>query len=180
MFRNLRRYFYQYFLNKELKHFTREAEVTNLKEAQYIGILFNATDGTNLSIIRDYVKKLTQQKKKVKVLAFVDEKNPNTDLEFKVFSRKNINWHLNPKGDEVQSFMKEPFDLLVNAFLEESEPMEYIAAFSKAKFKVGPYFADKTYCFDMMISKGEGDLLTNWLDRSDNFLMKLNSTEAVA
>ena len=60
------------------------------------------------------MEKMKRQNKKVKLLGFFNEKLKSSDFPFQHFDKKQLDWALRPKSEEVDGFCKEPFDLLIN------------------------------------------------------------------
>jgi hypothetical protein len=110
---------------------------------QDIGIIYNATEYVSFEIIRNLVKELSHDSRKITVLGYVDSKNVIDSYlyrkGFDFFSRIELNWYYKPISPVVNQFIQEQFDLLINLSLEEHYPIQYITAMSKATFKSGKY-----------------------------------------
>ena len=63
--------------------------------------------------------------------------NKNDEASFKHFSEKNINWSGNFTEPTFQSFLEQPFDLLIGYFNTNHLYLEKAVFHSKATFKVG-------------------------------------------
>ena len=93
------------------------------------------------------------------MLGFYNIPKSAINFAFPYFNKKNLNWHLEPTGDEVEIFIDRKLDILVNAYIDENLPLEYISALSQARFRIGHYVKEKTYAYDFMIDlKGKNDL----------------------
>lgn len=141
-------------LSGRLKGQHRVPVVCNIREAQRIGIIYNATEYVSFEIIRNLVKDLTRDSVKVNVLGFVDSKNLIDNYlyrkGFDFFSKNELNWYLKPVSPVVEEFIKEPFDILINLSIEDHYPIRYITALSTASFKAGKFDANDIY-LDFMI-----------------------------
>ena len=156
---NLRRKAHFYFLRKELKFHEVPRKVVNLSHAREIGILFDASDTDRTAIVNSFADALRKERKKVVLLGFYDFPKPALNVNFPSFNRKSVNWHFEPNGALVEEFIARKFDILINAYIDESLPLEYVSAFSQASFRVGHYDKQKTYAYDFMIDmKGDRDL----------------------
>jgi len=128
--------------------------VCNIKDANNIGIIYNATEYVSFEIIRSLVKELSHDSRKVTVLGYVDSKKLIDHYlyrkGFDFFSKNELNWYYRPVSSVVEQFIKEPFDLLINLSLEDYFPIRYITALSPATFKAGRYSPDDIY-LDFMI-----------------------------
>lgn len=170
MLQKLQDFFYAQHLQSRLKKHGVRHQVVNFQRARFIGILFDGTDEYNVTAVVNYVHKLKKRKLKVNMLGFVDAKQMTENMSFMAFSRKEINWYKKPTHHMPVEFTGKEFDILINAHTAESAPLEYIATFSNAKFRVGPYLEDnKTHCFDFMIRTSNEDL-ADFLEEVDHYL----------
>jgi hypothetical protein len=151
---NFRTYVGRRVLNSYLANKVRTPVVCNINEAKHIGILYNATESVSFEIIRNLVKELAHDSRKVTVLGYVDSKNLIDNYlyrkGFDFFSKNELNWYSKPISSVVDQFIKEPFDLLINLSLENYFPIRYITALSSAAFKTGRFSPDDTI-LDFMI-----------------------------
>ncbi|MEO1257367.1 MAG: hypothetical protein AAFZ15_01170 [Bacteroidota bacterium] len=143
-----------------------------LENAKSIGVLFDATALEERNIVLQFAEKMKHQSKKVKLLGYFDEKLKSSDFPFLYFDKKQLDWAFRPKSEEVNAFSKEPFDLLVNISKKTILPLDYIAAYSKARFRVGP-FTENTFCYDLMIDIDEKKGLTAFLNQVLHYLGKM-------
>lgn len=142
----------------KLKHFdlesNRKRAVFNLKTANRITILFNATEPENIQKVNEFVKTISIGKKIVSAMGFVNEQNISFEhmstLHFDYFSNKDLNWYGKPQGMVIDNFIKEDYDILIDLTLTKSYPLTYMAVASPAKFKVGRCRADISV-FDLSI-----------------------------
>ncbi|NBC83614.1 MAG: hypothetical protein GVY19_09550 [Bacteroidetes bacterium] len=129
-------------------------EIVNLEDARKIGVVFNATHSVNFDVIRQFVKKLTKQKKEISILGYVHSKKIIDHYlyrkGFDFFTRKDLNWHYKPKDEAINDFVKQSFDILINLSLEDYLPIQYVLVRSNARFKVSCYFENAQFA-DMFI-----------------------------
>jgi hypothetical protein len=144
-----------YVLNKHIKDQNRKVHSCNLREAKSIGVLFDATHPFSFDIVKDLVKNLSITAREVTVLGYVDSKQMIDHYlyrkGFEFFTHNHLNWYYKPESVAVTEFLKKEFDILLNLSLEQSYPITYILALSKAKFKAGRYFNDEEH-LDFMIN----------------------------
>ncbi|MFM7218403.1 MAG: DUF6913 domain-containing protein [Bacteroidota bacterium] len=165
----------RYRFRKELRKNQVVHDTVGFEEAKKIGILYNATDEADYEVIKEYVKKLrSEHKKDVLAMGFVDRKKmpasqfPQYGLDF--FCKKDLDFRMIPKDPIVHNFIQEPFDILVNLNAERCFPLQYIAALSQARFRVGRYDRRTVDCYDMMINlKGDPGIRT-MIDEIETFL----------
>jgi hypothetical protein len=141
-------------LASRLKDQSRKPVICNIESAQHIGIIYNATEYVSFEIIRNLVRDLAQDSRKITVLGYVDSKKLIDHYlyrkGFDFFSRNDLNWYSKPVSSVVNHFMTEPFDILINLSLEDYYPIRYITALSPAAFKAGKYAPDEMH-LDFMI-----------------------------
>ncbi len=146
-------------IRKRLQNHHVTHSTVSFSQAKKIGILFEASDIENYGIVRKYAESYKSKGKQVKILGYINNKNPNTSVGFDFFSKKEINWMLKPKAHVVDQFINQEFDILINAYLEPVIPLLYISTFSKAQLRVGIYYPDHLNVADMMITiNGEANL----------------------
>jgi hypothetical protein len=141
-------------LIRKLRNQKRAPALCSIEEARNIGIIYNATEYISFEIIRNLVKELSSDSRKVTVLGYVDSKKLIDHYlyrkGFDFFSKNELNWYSRPVSSVVDNFIKEPFDLLINLSLEDHYPIRYITALSPAVLKAGRYHPDEKH-LDFMI-----------------------------
>ncbi len=163
LFKGLRKSVAAKMLSGELKRKRTKRETVTFEEAHKIGLLFVAHRIDELETIREFIAELEQQGKKVGALGYVDitnfEKNnadSYTDLDF--FYPRDVTWLYKPSGRNVHRFIKTDFDMLISLNCLNAFPLNYIAGFSKARFRVGQYHRDHLISYDFMIDTKTRDL----------------------
>jgi hypothetical protein len=141
-------------LNARLNATDRNAVACNINQASSIGILFNATEQVSFEIVKELVKNLSIKNREIEVLGYVDTKQLIDHYlyrkGFDFFTRKQLNWYYKPMAENVEDFIKKPFDLLLDLSLDNPFPLKYIVTYSQAKFKAGRY-SDRCNYLDLMI-----------------------------
>lgn len=162
MIKQIQRWLHFYFLRKVARQHLAPRKTINLTDSNEIGILFDASDPDQVSMINLFADSLKKERKHVVLLGYYDQPKRAINFNFSYFNRKNLNWHLKPGGDVVDEFLNRKFDILINAYSKENLPLEYISAMSQASFRMGAYNKEKTYAYDFMVDmKDENDL--RWL-----------------
>ncbi len=146
----------------------------NFADARTVGLLFDGTDLAQRERVIKFGKELEKQGKKVRLLGLMRTKEDTSNIAFPTFNLKDLDLALLPsKSSEAQDFMQREFDVLLNLTLTETIPLEYIAALSKAKFRVGPV-TDKTVCYELMIDVSKNKTLDAFIKQAMLFLGKMN------
>jgi hypothetical protein len=156
---------------------TGQRKKVNFESTQSIGLLFDATNRDKRQAVLKYADQLGKQGKKVRLLGFVDVKEEPKDLSFPFFFRKDIDWAQRPIGDKVEGFLKTSFDMLITLDPQPQAHCEYIAALSRAHFKIGPS-TENTYCHDLMIEVANKNNLSDFIREMETLLTKTNIKHA--
>src|SRR5438045_5984489 len=128
MLKQFQRWLHFYFLNRQLRSRRTERGTMKLADAADIGILFDASDPDKVSLVNNFADSLKKQKKRIVMLGYYDTPKRAINFNFSYFNRKDINWFLEPRGDTVKDFISKKFDVLINAYLDESLTLEYVSA----------------------------------------------------
>lgn len=175
----LRSRFGNFKLQKELKGLKREHRFLNLKDAKRIGILFDGSEEGLLKEIDYFIKSFEKNNKNITALGYWDKKeikdNPIRKFGYDYFTRSDVNWFLIPNHTIVKEFIYSDFDILINVNTENSFPLQYVAAMSKATMRVGKYFADSSHYYDLMIyQKSPTNNLKNYFEQVNHYLNIIN------
>ena len=159
MLKKIQRWFYFYFLKRKMNHPEPPRKTVSLGDANEIGILFDATNPDEVSLINQFADSLKKEKKKTILLGYYDQPKRAINFNFSYFNKKDLNWHYQPHGVVIDEFVGRKFDILINAYAKENLPLEFVSAVSHAAFRMGIYDKQKTYAYDFMVDmKGEDDL----------------------
>ncbi len=137
MFESIKKLFFLKALRQSLAAHKRQRVVYAIKNAKTIGILFNAGNEKLRREVLQVVQMLEKQHKKVHLLGFIDSKAAETNLSFKTFTKKEINWKGIPEGEVITQFTREKFDLLICFNPDGLAPLDWTAAISNAAMKTG-------------------------------------------
>lgn len=164
----------EYLLRKEHASVKRRVKASSLETAETVALLFDATNAEDFEVIKKFIKKLKESKKKVKALGYYDAKEipvmMPSKLEYDFFTRKQLNWHLKPNDVVVDNFIKEPFELLINLSMDHRMPLLYVLALSHASFKVGASHPRYLNYYDFMIDLPEQTSLSEYLSLLEKYL----------
>ncbi|MEL6925503.1 MAG: hypothetical protein AAFO94_15765, partial [Bacteroidota bacterium] len=133
-------------------------------KAKSFGVLFDATNIESREIVDRYVELLKRSGKSVSLLGFLNEKEMQPNFPFKHFSKKEIDFSYRPKSPDANAFMDQSFDVLLNLYLKPTLTLEYIAALSKATFRVGPV-SNNTDCYDLMVQTDQQKDLRHFIQQ---------------
>ncbi|HOZ90098.1 MAG TPA: hypothetical protein PKX59_04190 [Bacteroidia bacterium] len=177
--KNTKKRFGEYFLKKESEGLYRNKEAMNFSKAKNIGILFDATVEEDFDLVKKYIKFLKDSKKRVRSFGYYNTKEipamQYAKLEVDFFTKKQVNWHLKPSDPLITNFTEEEFDILINFTVHQCLPLVYIAALSKAKFKIGKHFPKYEMYYDLLLEVEEGKSLKYFMRNVDVYLNMINA-----
>ncbi len=153
-----------------------DRKFVGFEKAQSIGLLFDATDLNQREIVFQYADQLSKKGKRVRLLGFFDSKLEDPNFTFKYFNRKQLDWAGRPHGEQVQEFVQQPFDLLLNLDTQPKPPAEYVCAQSKAHLRIGPV-TNHTFCYELMIDISGSNNLHTFIQQMESILAKTNSRQ---
>jgi hypothetical protein len=183
VFKNIKLAIAKNSLQKELKNVpvTRNAQMFSFANFRSVGILFDATNAEDFELVKRYVVYLREHRKKVKVLGYFSTKEipalTYSKLEYDFFTSKELTWYGKPVAVAAQNFAAEEFDLLMDLNIHDHFPLHYLAAKSKAAFKVGKFKEEDTPVYDMMIDSDNTKTLKYFLRQVDIYISMLNKQE---
>lgn len=175
MWQSVQMLFYHYYMKQRLQQHRAQHKTITLQDANSIGILFDATKEENAVWVRRFASELEKQKKHVNLLGFINSANAQEQTAYPSFSRKEVTWYLQPAHHIPNDFLEKPFDILINACITELATLEYIATFSNAKFRIAPYFENKTHCADLFICLKNTDALPDFLRKTLHYLQMIKT-----
>lgn len=79
----------------------------------------------------------------ISILVFKNRIKKNEILDYSYFSFKDLNWNAAFDKEEVNNFVNQKFDLLINYYDTEKSALLLLTHLSKANFKIGFASVDK-------------------------------------
>jgi len=159
-------YFYLRFKNKKLA----ERQPISLKNAQHIGIIFQAENIQQNDSILAFSKKLKELHKDVQLLGYMPKREFGFQYPFPFISNKETSWYGKPGGGTSGFFTRSPFDLMINFCSEDCLPLEYISAVSDAKFRVGFNKDINNANYDLILISNEKQNISNLIQNLEKYL----------
>jgi len=162
-----------YFLQKMMLKLEHRRHPIPFEAAHSVGVLFDATEPDHRNQILPFIDALKKKGKQVSPIAFFNNKQDTSAFSFKGFNKNSIDWLGRPKKNILEQYSDKPFDTLICIYQGECLPIEYVAALSRAHFRVGPY-TNNTYCYDLIIDTTKNSSITHFLKEVDFYLHKIN------
>lgn len=124
---------------------------TPYSEAIHIGILFTVEDRQKHEHIKELIKSLERDGKKVTALCFLPDNRENYEFKFNYYTKADVSFWGNLTSSDALNFSDVAFDFL---YCLDQQPNIFILnviARSKAKCRIGPNFSEGKSYFEMMI-----------------------------
>jgi hypothetical protein len=167
-----------YFLNRELKRFSRNKKLINYRDIKNIGILYTLDSESTYNKVSVFVEKMRKDNKKLKALGFIKNKKISNKflpkLSFDFFSENDLNWYKKLDNKYVKDFINKEFDLLINIDFDNIFPLKYITAKSKASLKTGLFNNQNSKYFDLMIKMDNDKDLDEFFNQVIHYLSVIN------
>lgn len=126
-------------------------QALNFLQLQKIAILFDASSASNTEAILAYAKNLQKMKKEVQLLAYYPENELPEGLPYEAFSHKELNWAAVPKGEQIDGFLGQKYDLLIALYAGEQLALDFLLQAAPCKMRLGFFDEERTNQFDLMV-----------------------------
>ena len=169
-----------YFFEKEKQKRLGDAAVRNThfkrQHTNHYGLLLDAGQVDHRQIVLHFAEDLRKAGNRVKILGYIDGRADQVTLPFDVFTsadRYKISGV--PRSPIVESFMEQPFDVLINMSIHYNhKALEYIAAVSRATFRIGPWYHHMQQSpYDLCLDAGSSATLQEWITELMHTLEKI-------
>ena len=156
-------------------------EFIGLDHARSVAVLYMANKKENVEKVKAFGQKIADMNKDIHMLGLL----PNKKLEslkeaypgMRFISKNELSWYKVPKNLPSSRFIKNDFDILINLYLKESLPLQYISSLSKAKFRIGHYREKNLYCNDFLIDLNGAKDLDSLIELVEYFISKKQNDE---
>jgi hypothetical protein len=166
-------------LKNNLKSRYRKRFFHNFNTAKTVGLLFDATDHSIYETARSFSKFFAERKIKLTGLGFADSKEVMNFYQyytgFNFFTLKDTNWQGIPRNHNVNDFMNEKVDILIDIHFADNFQLDYINAMSEAEFKIGPY-SSNVQQYDFMIDISSNPSAEFFCDQVIHYLNIINNS----
>jgi Family of unknown function (DUF6913) len=180
LFGNLRIRAGRSMLKGKLSRIARKPHYVNFYNIKTIGIVWDATKSEDFAILNRFYQKMSEHGKKVTIIGYFPGKIlPDLYVANRILTclkRTEVDFFFRPDTAEVQSFIKQKFDVLIDINFRGQFTLEYITSLSQASLKVGLSDPDPVSSpFDLMISLKSPVNTENYLGQVLHYLEMINS-----
>lgn len=176
MLGSIRTYFFEKEKKKRIQSAISVKTGFQLNKKNHFGLLIDAADVDNRQIVSLFAEELRRKGNRVKILGFIDGKMEGMGLSFDVITSSDLSRVAKiPNSLVAESFMDQPFDILINLSIHQNhKALEYIASVSKATFRVGPWYPHHgQHPYDLCVDAGTTATLKEWINELMSTLQKI-------
>lgn len=181
MLTKLRTLFFPRLLRNTLAAQRRRRKAHTIDSAQTIGVLFDASvEPDRIDVLHfEQTLKAMLPRKKVRLLGFVDSDHLLGQTLFPQFTQKDLRWNGKPAGAAIDTFISEPFDLLVCLNNRDIPGLAWAAAAAEASMKIGTP-TKLPHDYDMILETPADKGIQFFVDQLELYLNKIIPTEQYA
>jgi hypothetical protein len=172
----IRTYFFEKEKEKRLSGAGRRISQYKKDRKNHFGILLDASLTDVRAEVIAFAERLRKEGHRVKILGYVDGRPERVSMPFDFFTSADIHKvSMIPKSPEVETFIEQPFDVLINLSIRQNhKSLEYISAVSRASFRVGPWYPHQiSNPYDLCLDAGSTASLREWIHELMHTLQKI-------
>ena len=135
----------------ELKKNKASRSTVPFQQALNVGVIFTVEDKQKHESVKEFIKKLERDGKKVQVIEFLPEDRENYEFKFDFFSEKDLSFWGKITAENALRFSEKPFDFLFYVDINPNPFILYLLARGKARCRVGRSWPQGRPYFEFMI-----------------------------
>ena len=115
----------------------RESSQTSVSKLKTLAVLVDASHSINILAIVKLANDLGVDSNSLVVMGYKEDKDIEDDKNAAYYNDKSFAVNSSIKSKALQEFIDKKYDVLINFYEENKLELNYVAAASNAKFKVG-------------------------------------------
>ncbi|MFD2561772.1 DUF6913 domain-containing protein [Aquimarina rubra] len=116
----------------------RKSQAKEVSGINSLAVLIDASQSVNVLSVLKLANELGVKSDRLKVMGYKeDQKEISDDKDAAYYNDKSFGVNGSVKSNSLNDFIKKEYDVLINFYPESKLELDYVAAASKAKFKVG-------------------------------------------
>jgi hypothetical protein len=180
LFKKIRMKIGENILKNKIAKTKRKIRYSNLNQVKNIGIVWDASKIDDFTSLTRFYQKMHESKTDVKILGYFPGKNlPNQYTAVRyltILKQDELNIFYHPVSAEINTFVSNRFDVLIDLNFKKLLPLQYISSLSKASFKVGLFEAEAgNTSFDLMMDLKGPVKVEDYLNHVIHYLEMINS-----
>jgi hypothetical protein len=167
-------------LRKRIPRTKRTRFKSNISKARTIGVVWDASNHEEYTILSRFHQKMHERKIEVKILGFFPGNNlPDRYTAIRYLTclkNQDIDLFYRPVSREAALFINTRFDILIDINFKQLFPLQYISSLSVAGFKVGIVengFENPPY--DLMMELNKNSDINTYLTQVIYYLEMINT-----
>jgi len=176
MLESIRTYFFEREKQKRLGVTAQRAARFRKDHKNSFGILLDAGRQEDRAEVMAFAETLRMEGNRVKILGFLEGKAEANSMPFDLFTSAELSRVTRiPHGLVVESFIEQPFDVLINMSIHQNyKALEYICFLSRASFRIGPWYPQARQSpYDLCLDTGSSATLKVWITELMHTLQKI-------
>ena len=176
MLDKIRTYFYEREKKRRLSGAAGRTSQYKKDRKNYFGLLVDAGEAMHRDEVVAFADQLRKEGHRVRILGFLEGKGEGVSMPFEIFTSADLaKVSAVPKGELIENFIEQPFDVLVNMSIHHDyRSLDYISSLSKASFRIGPWYAQTKYNpYDLCLDAGSTVTLKDWIRELMHTLQKI-------
>ncbi len=155
--KRIKNYIFRKRSEKFLRNDKRIKRYVNYSSAKTILLIFESDHNEKNLYIRQIIKQLSRDGKKVFARGYLNSKQSVTPSMpgFTIYNRQSFDWLGQPKEPLMREMNEQEYDMLIDLNLNELTPLKYISLFSNAAMKAGQSSTERNLMLDFSIQKPE-------------------------
>jgi hypothetical protein len=180
LFKNIRIKIGYAILRNKMAGTKRKIQYSNINQVKNIGIVWDASKIDDFVYLTRFCQKMHESKTDVKILGYFPGKNlpyQYTAIRYlTILKQDELNIFYHPVSAEINTFVSNQFDVLIDLNFKKLLPLQYISSLSKAGFKVGLFEAETGNTpFDLMMDLKGPVNIEDYLNHVIHYLEMINS-----
>ncbi|WP_232517354.1 DUF6913 domain-containing protein [Aquimarina aggregata] len=115
----------------------RNSSSDSISTLKTLAVLVDASYDINIISLIKLANELGVSPDKLKIVGYKEEKDLDNDKDAAYYNDKSFGVSGGVKSNSLQEFVNKDYDVLISFYSENKLELNYVAAVSKAKFKVG-------------------------------------------
>lgn len=121
--------------------------------------------------IKEFIRQLQQDGKKVNVLEYLPSKKDNYEFLFDFFTINDLSFWGKVNSSDAEKFIDAPFDYLYCIDMDSNPLIQHVLARSKARCRIGKFSKDDNAFFELMIEQNGS--ISNLIDNMYKYTKQL-------
>jgi len=184
IFRNTRLKVGNVLLKKKSAKTRRKVFYSNIGLVKNIGIVWDASKPEDFQFLSKFYQKMHERNIEVKIFGYFPGKElPDKYTAIRYLTcirKKELNFFYHPVSPETDTFIRNPYEILIDINFKNLLPLRYISKLSAAKFKVGLFEAETIDTpFDLMMEIKYPVDIEDYLKQIIIYLEMINSGDYI-